>query len=455
MHYIMGTQLSNQFDTESSSESVTTQNIKESDNVTFQLTKETVNKLVEEGSVKHYDTLPSNDDVKLYSFVKCNNESNNVIKRCRGVVFNKDELVVQSLPYSDEIECSSEDLLRQYFDKYNMSDIPFFHSKEGTLLRLYYLEDRWHLSTIKKLDSFQSFWNSSISFGDLFKIGITEEMYKNNDFNKMITDMYNEDNHKTPIIETKNDNFVYNTDGVYNVFLDTLDKNEQYMFLVSTTSHTRIVCNYGDIPQIYFVGKYTDDNKLSTANNTCIKMSTLRCFTSVDELTSYVDSMDTTVDQGVIGYLPDHTQVKVLNDLYKSLYDLRGNQPSVKFRYLQLINDTDKLRTFRNLYPEHHNTFNDIDHILYNISIGIYTQYCRRFIHKQYAVVPKEQYGVLKQCHEWHCQDRQRHKISIEKVIDLVYSQPAVCLNKMIKLYPNYIQNSPRSPDQSYVQARI
>ena len=453
---IMGAQLSNQDDFDSITESEI-QNIKESGNHSNSLNKNMFDQLVEDGKIKQYDTLKSNSDIKLYSYTHCDNNSSQFLKNCRGLVFDKDKLVLKTLPYSDELVCSETDELKHYFQEYNMSDIKFFHSKEGTLLRLHYLDNQWRLSTFKKLDSFQSFWNSSMSFGDLFKTGLVEEIHNNNDLNKKITEQYDDGkNYDTPIIQTNDSGYTYDKDGVYNVFLDTLDKQEQYMFLVSTTNRTRIVCQYGEFPQLYFVGKYcNDDNKLSTENTTCIKMSTLRCFTSVDELSNYTESLDISKDQGIIGYLPDMKQVKVLNTMYKNLYDIRGNQPSLRFRYLQLINDTDKVKTIRNLYPEHHQTFTEIDHTLYNIAIGIYTQYCRRFIQKQYAVVPKEQYQTLKECHSWHCQDRTRNKISIHKVIDVLYSQSPVDLNRMIKMYPNYIQHSVRVPEQSFVNSRI
>ena len=40
---------------------------------------------------------------------------------------------------------------------------------------------------------------------------------------------------------------------------------------------------------------------------------------------------------------------------------------------------------------------------------------------------------VMKACHNWHLEDREKNRISLRKVIDTLNSQSPSCLNKIIR----------------------
>jgi hypothetical protein len=48
---------------------------------------------------------------------------------------------------------------------------------------------------------------------------------------------------------------------------------------------------------------------------------------------------------------------------------------------------------------------------------------------------PKEEFRVMKECHNWHEEDRPMNRISIEKVIETLNSQTPTSLNRMLRRY--------------------
>ena len=68
-------------------------------------------------------------------------------------------------------------------------------------------------------------------------------------------------------------------------------------------------------------------------------------FDTIDDMLSYVDDNDHKVSQGVIVYMPNQCQVKIMNPSYVSYFNVRGNEQSIKFRYLQVRDDIQYLQS--------------------------------------------------------------------------------------------------------------
>ena len=47
-------------------------------------------------------TDKDSNGLELFCYSNCNDEDNEFVKKCRGVVFNNNELVMQSFPYTYE-----------------------------------------------------------------------------------------------------------------------------------------------------------------------------------------------------------------------------------------------------------------------------------------------------------------------------------------------------------------
>ena len=112
---------------------------------------------------------------------------------------------------------------------------------------------------------------------------------------------------------------------------------------------------------------------------------------------------------------------------------VRGNEPSIKFRYLQIRGDYDMTTKLVELYPEHNQCFKLYENALAHVAQFILNAYIKRFIEHQWIVVPQEEYKVMQICHSWHLQNKSENIIHYRKVVDVLNDQPATKLNKMIR----------------------
>ena len=359
------------------------------------------------------------NNLSMFCYIKCNDDDNDLVKNCRGVVFSDDNLVMKAFPYTPEFVNKDLEKINATID--NFSDWNFFEAHEGTLLRVFCFNDVWFVSTHRKLDAFRSKWASKTSFGVSFVQSLLSEEETNKNFKKSLPIEGND------ILER---------------FYTTLDKKYQYMFLVRSTSNNRIVCNAPDRPTLYHVGTFVD-NVLQFDIDINIPTPTKLKITNIDELVRYVKSVSYKKLQGVIGMTSDNRHIKVMNDDYKELFWVRGNEPSIKFRYLQVRNKERKLiNMLLYLYPEMRKTFDEYENILYDIARSIYRAYVQRFIKKRYVTVPKEEFVVIRECHSWHLDNRMTNRISLNKVVDVLNTQTPTSLNHMIRRFKMDQQNN-------------
>ena len=355
--------------------------------------------------------------LKQFCYVKCTNGDPESLKNCRGLVYNGKELVLKAFPYTTEYNVKETEKLENVFR--DMRQWSFFPSFEGALIRVFYFGGKWFMSTHRKLDAFRSKWSSRKSFGEIFVEAIDHEATHNRKFREKLG------KEKTNIL---------------NNFYSSLDKRYKYMFLLLNTSENRIVCSppKEDAFKILHVGTFLEDDKFTFYNvdaDCGIYTPKPLEFQNVESLCAYVRDIDITKLQGVIAFSGDGRQVKVYNSTYMELFRARGNEPSVKFRYLQVRRDNNMRSILYRLYPDYVKTFDNYENILHKISVGIYNAYVDRFIRKEYVVVGREEYAVVSECHSWYLSDRRNNKITLEKVKEVLDRQHPVNLNTMIRRY--------------------
>lgn len=373
----------------------------------LELNRENIEKLKDDICLVDSD---KENDLDMFCYLKCDNNSPDIIKNSRGIVFNKNNIVMNAFPYTYEYTNTYE-FLPSLFT--NMNEWCIYPAYEGTLLRMFYFNDKWYLSTHKKLDAFKSRWSSKDSFGQLFiKSLYTEE--QNNDMFK---------------------NCLPKGDDIFERFKSVLNKNNQYMFLIRSNNENRIVCKNPDVQRMYHVGTFTK-NGLSFSDNINISKPDKLNISSVNELIQFASKSNINFIQGIIAFnINKNMHVKIYNDTYYDYFKVRGNEQSIRFRYLQIRLNKDYKNKLTSLYPNYQNDFVLYEQYIREIAKKIYTAYVNRFIKKLYVVVPKEEYIVMKECHSWHLVNRDINKISFAKVLDVLNSQPATNLNKMIKSF--------------------
>lgn len=363
------------------------------------------------GSLVHLVDSDEENKLAIYCYVKCSESDSDILKQCRGVVFNEQELVMKAFPYTIEYNHTDTDSINKMFE--NFSEWSFFQSHEGALVRMFHFDGKWYVSTHRKLNAFRSKWASKESFGTSFKNALLKEEELNQDFR----------------------NSLPSGDNILDRFQTTLDKSKQYMFLVRNNKDNRIVCYPPDRPTVYHVGTFID-GELSVNNKINIPSPKEHKFSNIEEMLDYVDQVSYKDTQGIIAFDKENKKVvKVFHQSYQDLFKARGNEPSIKFRYLQVRMQKRTLNMLYHLYPDKIEVFDEYENTLFDIARSIYRSYVQRFIKKRYVTVPKEEFSVIRECHSWHLSDRQNNRISIDTVINFMNKQPPTSLNHMIRRY--------------------
>ena len=351
--------------------------------------------------------VDSDDYLELWNYTESDNDSDEIIKENRGLIKDKEgNVVCKSFGYTDEY--TTENIP----DNFEWSDWKWFYSYESTLLRLFYFKDRWYLSTHKKLDAFKSRWSCKQTFGDLF------------------IDYMNE---------------IFNHPQVLEYLASHLNVNHRYFFILKSNPQNRIVCHshfHQQKMRVLLLGWFQENDEFifhSPANTESIILQQIQAPERIeyDEgLKDKINALNVFQYQGIIGFhKTNFSTIKILNPEYKQLYDIRGNNPNLRFRYLEVRNDPDKVKLLYYLYPKYSELFDEYENTLFKIARLIYKYYVQRYIRKLYITLPKEEYGLMKKCHEWYMKDRAHHRIFTQTVLDFMNEESALALYKMIRRY--------------------
>ena len=156
----------------------------------------------------------------------------------------------------------------------------------------------------------------------------------------------------------------------------------------------------------------------------------------MNELKEYVSNVDYKKLQGLIFITKEGRTVKVLNDKYYYYSKLRGNNPNILLRYLELQYEKDKQRVkeFVELYDDKRELFIEFGKVLDDICGNIYRKYRNRFVRKMVSIAPPEQYYVIRELHDGFLKDR-KNIVTPERVISHVHTlQPL----RLLSLFNSY-----------------
>lgn len=371
-----------------------------------------------EGGIKITD---SDEYLDMYSYDQCFNDSPEDIKNNRGVVIEKSsgQVIVSSFGYTDIYTPKEFEEIQKIL--VDLSEWEFSYSIEATLLRIFNHNDKWYLSTHKKLDANKSRWSCKKTFGELFKIALSKKFDKN----------YHD---------------------VMDWFYSLLDPNKVYFFLLKSNYENRIVCQYNYKQEsIIYLGFF--DKGVFIKLNKEILIDEFNSFerpkevqiNSIIDLINKIETLNHFDYQGIIAINKNNPkQIKILNSEYNKYFQIRGNNPNLRFRYLELRNDDEKLKLLYYLYPKSADIFDQYEDILLKISRMIYHFYVSRYIKNQFITLPREEFLLMKKCHEWYLSDRKNNRIFSKKVLELMAEEPPINLYKMIRRYTlnnNYNEN--------------
>lgn len=309
--------------------------------------------------------------------------------RCiRGVIFQyypddrSPKMVCRSFPYTEEISYSdavnnpklmTENLTFDTENEYT----EVTSAEEGTIIRMFYHdgdpfgEPRWFLSTHKKIDGSRSRWAGK-PFGLMFS-----DVWPN-----------------------------------WSAEADTLlNRSKCYVFLLSHPDN-RLVCPIPK-PSLKLVGIYEPDTTAAKLRHVPISLyfnvdnqqtlpfslSTPMPVSSLKEFMSTASTLSWKETTGLL-YTNFSTGVsfKVTPDLYDEYRGIRGNEPNLRLRYLQLESDSRHL--LRELFPERTKFFDDIDKNVIMLTDYLVDLYRRRYVNCEYIRIPPEDYYIINRVHQ-------------------------------------------------------
>ena len=358
---------------------------------------------IEEGIVKLCDV--NEKQLKLYHYTEVNDRNKNI----RGDVYDGDKLIMRTFPYTPEY-CSTD----INTDLNPNPNLRIFYSYEGCLLRLFYYNEEWHLSTHKRLDAFNSRWSSRTSFGETFVQALDEEFRYNAEFRNFMGTLESTD--------------------LYTDFINKLDKDRQYTFLLLNTPDNYLVCVPPKRPRVYYTGYFKDFKYNFDDENVLGMCKPKEVKDSLD-----VEKLNFREFQGYIVFKQDedgNTDVyKIMNKEYHEYSKVRGNQMNIRFRYLEIRLDPDMVNKISVLYPHYITEFSTIENTLNNVGQYILSVYIDRFVKKQYITTPKIFFNIIREAHSWHISDRPTHRVNLTKIMEIINSRDALTLHRMIKRF--------------------
>lgn len=380
------------------------------------LTLETIRSL--EPQVRMVD---SDNSIKLFCYTSCSEDDPDSVKACRGIVFDDDKLILKPFSYTPEYTAKEKDKISACLPS-SLESCRIFDSHEGVLIRCFHAQGKWYTSTHRRLDAFRSKWASRTSFGEAFTEALRSAERNSLPFREYLERHTTNDDDETE-------------QSILDTFLSTLDTSKQYMFLVENDRENRIVCESVESPYVFHVGTLTD-GEFELTTSVGLPNPNEHELTSLDELLAFVETMDERYLQGVIVFTPNG-EVKITSSKYDYFFKLRGNEPSIKYRYLQLRMSMTEAADFKNLYPEYVKDFEKYEDTLYDVMTYIKDAYIKRYIKKEYVTMPPEEFSIMREIHKWHIEDRANHHISSNKVIDVLNEQPPSKINKIVRRYLN------------------
>lgn len=349
--------------------------------------------------------------LSLYTSTKFSNDSDDLTRHSKSLVFHGDKLISMGFGYSEEYSCADQEQLTNIFtSRDDFLTSKFFESHEGAIIRLFFFNKKWFCMTSRKLNAFDSKWSSSRSFGELFRRAIEFE--------------YGYKDLKNFIQERKDRN-------VFDSFLASLNRNKQYLFLVRNTSENRIVCEGARRPEVYHVGTVLmDKRKLNIFDYIGVSKVRKLGFSDLNNFTDFVSKVDCNRTQGVICFLPTGKIIKVFNKRYLELFDVRNNVQSVKFRYLE-VRKTPKEKDLRDLYPSQVRIFDEMEDCISKMPPKLFQIYTKRNTERKYIITSPEEHKVLRDALNWYMEDKENNNVDeevIKKIIDNYPAKFLICL---------------------------
>lgn len=301
------------------------------------------------------------DDSNLYLLFNRKNETE-IQSECNGLILEKNTNKIVCGCYPDFKENTKENL------KHNLDSVEY--CEDGTVIRLYYYNNKWRTATKKCIDATSSIWSSNISFDEMFWS-------------------------------------LFGTES-----LENLDKDLTYIFILLHIDNVLVVKHYEN--KLVYTGSInTVTNVIDSTfiahfeNNKNIKPTKKLDINAIDfenfNIQNYFDFKKRGLifkykykcdDEDYIEYY------KYDFDEFMKIKEIRGNQPYIRLRYLELLSQPEKLSLLCYYYPEYTMTYAMVQHSLMLLTERIYATYRKSHVKHNLKIDENHiYYKTMKQLH--------------------------------------------------------
>ncbi len=375
------------------------------------------------------------DGLSVHHFTDCDYTSPSDIKEVRGIIKDNDIIVCKSFAFTPELREDHPELPR-LLDPFLKGQSKVFQSLEGTLLRIWFRKaenhpsgGEWFLSTHRKLDAFFSRWGSDLTYGEYFICTLLRASKVYPELNEVTT---------------------------FESYANRLCKDKVYLLLLRTSKENRVVCTSQEETTLYTVGAFDRSREFAFRYPSQVPETIFPSIPEIDINSWTIEGVRSAVQsvcpfeyQGIIFINESGETLKVLNGSYEEMVQLRGNVPNVLLRYIQLRNSNQPEQAIRyqELYQDFRNEFLTFERVFREISFNLHKKYIVRFVHHKLAVVPPEQYQILRELHQQYLTNK--NKIVTHDVI-LSYMK-SLSAGKLMYLYTKFLQREADLGSGNYV----
>jgi len=346
----------------------------------------------------------SNDEhlKDLYLLVSTKENSSSVLSplqmECNGLILEKNTNKVVCMSQNkfyhlnnDESHVSQIEELKTQHPRIRME-----YCEDGTIIRLYNYNNTWYTATTKCIDAKNSYWSSEKTFDNMF------------------WEIFNMSNYQ----------------------LEELDKTHTYLFIL-IHKENRIVVNH-KYNNLIYIGRIHNETKEEDFTNYFYNEEPKRCIRRTKHIPISSSTIQYPLDEY---YLPDKRGIilKFLDTTtqswqlyqydfnhYTQIKEVRGNVPLIRLRYLELLEEPDKLEILETNYPEYKMTFTMIKHSMNKLYKDVHNLYYQS--HIKHSITVEESHKLYKTLKQLHGQyKKQGTIITLEEVIKKINS-----LNKNI-----------------------
>lgn len=226
---------------------------------------------------------------------------------------------------------------------------------EGSLIKLFYYDEKWNIATSKHIEAEKNFWTSKKSFSTLFKEAVSTS---------------------------------YNTE--YSNFEESLDKKCSHTFLLQHPDN-KMITNVGK-EVVYYVNKVD----LETLKEERPEKNFLTVSKTIDDVLK-----DKTQNYMIFKINEDNstTRIKILTNNFTNMLELRGKYPDIGLSYLSNINNEEIKMKYINFFPEFYNKFLIIDKFFSKTVKLIHTLYIKIYAEKTELSIPENLSRTINQLH--------------------------------------------------------